>query len=780
MQSFSRKIEIFRCVAILALAVAGAAGAGAAPLPPEFASADLQSAVAATGRGQKVRLTGVEREGAKTSSAFDLERFEIFTDDATVTIHSPGGKERVLPRPRNSYFRGTVEGEPDSRVFLAVLEDGSVQGIVKRGARLHFIGSEDSPERADEGPLRMRDVTPLALATMGNPQFACGNAELPPQPRSLDQMLAEQLSDGSGLNVEPAVTGMLALPARTARVAIETDFEFYQLFNNATTATNYIGNLLGYDSAIAYIPELSTSLQVSSISLWSTSGDPWAQSSTFCGLLEFGKYWNTNRTGVSRTIAHFLSGKPLGGGVAWLGVLCSGAFSTGGASSCPGLGSESTPWGGGYGFTAGISGAFNVNNPTVMWDSVAVAHEIGHNFDSPHSHCYNGVGGNANPIDACYANEGGCWGGASSLPGTNTLNGSGDGTIMSYCHLLGGGYSNIAMTFGSAPGFASGVAPGREASLMNNYLASVVSGNGSCLAGTGPAISAISPSTGPITGGQAVTISGSGFVSGATVTIGGSSATAVLVLSSSTVTAVTPSHAAGTVSVVVANPSNGRAVLPSSYVFGGTASAPTVTSASPAGGPLAGKTAVTIKGTGFVSGATATFSGAAAVPTTFVDSTTLRATTPANGAGIKSLTVTNPGGLAGILANGFFYADESGATNFFTVTPCRALDTRTTGGALAANATRTVTLAGVCGIPAGAKAVALNVTVTGGTTTGMVGLFPGNAFPLGTSALNYRAGVTKANNAMAELATNGAGTLGVQNAASGTVHLLLDVSGYWQ
>jgi hypothetical protein len=336
------------------------------------------------------------------------------------------------------------------------------------------------------------------------------------------------------------------------------------------------------------------------------------------------------------------------------------------------------------------------------------------------------------------------------------------------------------MTFGSAPGFTDGILPAREASKMNSYVASVASGNPSCMATTGPAVTSISPATGPTTGAQAVTISGSGFVAGATVTIGGNAATAVVVLNATTVTAITPSHAAGAVSVAVTNPANGRAVLPSSYVYGGAALPPVVVSSSPAGGPLAGGTLVTIKGTGFSSGATATFAGAGAVATTFVDSTTLRAISPANSAGIKSLTVTNPGGLSGLLANGFFYGNESGATSFYTVTPCRALDTRTTGGALSANSIRTVTLTGTCGVPSGAKAVTVNLTAVGGTAIGTIGIFPGNAFPLGTSALNYRAGVTRANNAMAELATNGAGTLGIQNASAGTVHLLLDVSGYWQ
>ena len=74
----------------------------------------------------------------------------------------------------------------------------------------------------------------------------------------------------------------------------------------------------------------------------------------------------------------------------------------------------------------------------------------------------------------------------------------------------------------------------------------------------------------------------------------------------------------------------------------------------------------------------------------------------------------------------------------------------------------------------------MNLTVTGGTATGTLALYPGNAFPLGTSALNYRAGSTRANNTAIGLATDGTGTLGVLNSSTGTVHVLVDVSGYWQ
>ena len=249
----------------------------------------------------------------------------------------------------------------------------------------------------------------------------------------------------------------------------------------STTATNYIGNLLGYASTTAYINEIGTSLVVQSVSLWTTSNDPWTQNNgTLCGLLEFGRYWNINKTNVSRTIAHFMSGKNLGGGIAWLGVLCSGSF--GFSASCPGLPTDA-PWGGGYGYTASLSGAFDVTHPTMMWDIMSVSHEIGHNFNSPHGHCYNGIGGNASPIDQCFSGESGCYSGPTSLPGAA---GAGSGTLMSYCHLVRSSYSDIAMTFGTNHPF--GVQPGREATRMNSHVTSVAAGNPSCLALPGTAV----------------------------------------------------------------------------------------------------------------------------------------------------------------------------------------------------------------------------------------------------------------------------------------------------
>lgn len=451
------------CALLLAAGPAGAAGPGT----PVVESRDFARAAKAVQVGSSLRVRNLRVPESGETAALELKRVEVFAPGARITVHGDGG-DQVLPAPRNAYFRGGVAGKPASRAFLAVLEDGTTQGMVSDAETLYLIGGDGAPVKAlGAAPLEMHRIDPVLLKSARNQGFKCANDQIQD---------AHSLAAGKDFTAPAPIPGQKSSASYTARVAIETDFEFYQLFNNTTTATNYVGSLIGFASTV-YAAEINTSLVVQSVSLWTTSSDPWTQTTTQCGLLEFGKYWNQNKTNVSRTIAHFLSGKANGGGVAWLGVLCSGPFNTGGAVSCPGLGAETTPWGGGYGFTGNLFGNFNASNPTVVWDVEAMAHEIGHNFASPHSHCYNGIGGNANPIDQCRSGESGCYSGTQSLPGPS---GQGSGTIMSYCHLLNPGMSNITMTFGANEPY--GVQPGRESARMSGYVLSTAAGNPSCLA----------------------------------------------------------------------------------------------------------------------------------------------------------------------------------------------------------------------------------------------------------------------------------------------------------
>lgn len=97
-------------------------------------------------------------------------------------------------------------------------------------------------------------------------------------------------------------------------------------------------------------------------------------------------------------------------------------------------------------------------------------------------------------------------------------------------------------------------------------------------------------------------------------------------------------------------------------VVGQVAPAPTVVGASPNTGPTAGGTNVTILGTNFVNGATVKFGTHAATNVTFINSTTLHATSPAGTAGAVSVTVTNPDAQSGSRAAAFTYTGTVAAS----------------------------------------------------------------------------------------------------------------------
>ena len=122
---------------------------------------------------------------------------------------------------------------------------------------------------------------------------------------------------------------------------------------------------------------------------------------------------------------------------------------------------------------------------------------------------------------------------------------------------------------------------------------------------------------------------------------------------------------------------------------------------------------------------------------------------------------------------------------FYTLTPCRLIDTRGPAGpygqpALAAGADRNFPIINQCAVPPDAIAVSLNVAVVQPTTgPGFLTFYPGGTtLPL-FSTLNYKAGQIRANNAIVTLGA--AGDLLVHcGQGSGTAHLVVDINGFFK
>ena len=174
-------------------------------------------------------------------------------------------------------------------------------------------------------------------------------------------------------------------------------------------------------------------------------------------------------------------------------------------------------------------------------------------------------------------------------------------------------------------------------------------------------LTAIAPTSGKTAGGTNVTITGTNFqvgVAGTTVTIGGVTATSVVVVNATTITATTGARAAGPGDVVVTNPDGQAGTLPGAYTYIDR----TPTAIAPTSGKTAGGTNVTITGTNFqvgVAGTTVTIGGAAATSVVVVNATTITATTGAHAAGPGDVVVTFPDGQTGTLPGAYTYVDRT-------------------------------------------------------------------------------------------------------------------------
>lgn len=481
-------------VVLCALAAGSAAVAETRRAPFDREAVTAAARAMLVGERLLVDRVQLEPEGKSPAVGLELERFEVFAPDAKIVVHTVDG-EKLLPVPANVYLRGRIVGDPLSLVALSVLESGEIRGIATSTGHSWLVGAA-----AGQGRLEVRSAEEANKIGEPGGGFRCEvdhlgaeafRADIDAEAGLLRATLAGVAREGIAAKAQlhRPKNSLLGVFDHTAVIAIETDNEFLALApigGNTTTATNYIADLVAFSSTI-YTAQVQTSWELGHVSLWAVA-DPYVQTGA-CGLLELGRHWNLKNTGVDRTVAHFLSGKNSNSGIAWVGVLCRAPFTTSPANlgvTCAAPVSGSGSYGGDYGFTAGIDANFDLDSPSVVWDILAFTHEIGHNFNSPHTHCYQNVGNNAAAVDNCNAGQcgtTGCYCGSTSLPAGCPGSGSGCGTIMSYCHLLTGNNGNITMTLGLGHPF--GVAPERVPNRMRAHVEAIAGSNPACLAPLG-------------------------------------------------------------------------------------------------------------------------------------------------------------------------------------------------------------------------------------------------------------------------------------------------------
>jgi hypothetical protein len=132
--------------------------------------------------------------------------------------------------------------------------------------------------------------------------------------------------------------------------------------------------------------------------------------------------------------------------------------------------------------------------------------------------------------------------------------------------------------------------------------------------------------------------------------------------------------------------------------------------------------------------------------------------------------------------------DESGMADttvgpvgdYFTVVPCRAADTRS-GAPLQNGVAQTFALRGICGIPLNAASVVLNVTAVGATGSGDLTIYPSDATPPTFAIMPFQT-TNRALIVFGSISSDAAGEVTVlpSVAGNGTVHLVIDVMGYFE
>jgi hypothetical protein len=169
-----------------------------------------------------------------------------------------------------------------------------------------------------------------------------------------------------------------------------------------------------------------------------------------------------------------------------------------------------------------------------------------------------------------------------------------------------------------------------------------------------PTLTAVSPAEGSALGGTQLTLGGTNFESGATVSVGGTPATQVIVLGSTAIQCLSPPGTPGVVDVAVTT-RGGTATLEDAFTYYPT---PSLTNVEPARGPPFGGTRLTLTGTGFTANEagtnTVTVGGAACTDVDVVSDTEVTCTSPAGTVGAVDVVLENANGVAK-LEDGYEY-----------------------------------------------------------------------------------------------------------------------------
>lgn len=336
-----------------------------------------------------------------------LEKFDILKPYTRIVEMTEDGERDAVLGDLVISYKGHIAGSENSTVIFNFTKE-DILAMMSNESGNYVIGKLNTGDASLDEKFALYFDRDLKIKN----DFMCDTS---------DDFTDEEISAFRRDVEKNGFDNILNAPLLEADIALDIDYITYLAYgSDITNTTNYIMKLMTAVSTL-YMKDVNIKLVSSYIRIWTTP-DPYTGTGSNAILNQFRNHWNATQTSVQRTVAHLISVRSGGlGGIAWVNVLCASPFN-----------------GNGYGFS-NTGGTVN-QLPTYSWDVMVVAHELGHNFGSAHTHSCNAWSGG--PIDSCYTVEGNCYNGP-AIPRT--------GTIMSYCHLTSGGISFV-LGFGQQPG----------------------------------------------------------------------------------------------------------------------------------------------------------------------------------------------------------------------------------------------------------------------------------------------------------------------------------------
>ncbi len=300
---------------------------------------------------------------------------------------------------RGVHYQGAVKGMFKSLAALSVFANGEVMMLFANEDGNFVVGKLED-KSGNYILYNDRNFTVL-------PDMPCGTKD-----------------DGPAIDDRSGAKGTAVIECRKVQLYWEVDYQMYQNKGNLSNTQNYCLGLFNQMQTMYNNEQIA--IELSAMFIW-TSSDKYANSTSSAALTNFRDYWQRQSSSYGADYAMLIARDPGGkGGISYLNVLCSNSS---------------------FGY-ADINGNYNVV-PTYSWDVMVVTHEAGHAFGSRHTHWCGwntGSGGACGAIDNCYNLENG--GGCSSCTYTyNKNNTSWKGSVMSYCHLVGGKGIDLANGF---------------------------------------------------------------------------------------------------------------------------------------------------------------------------------------------------------------------------------------------------------------------------------------------------------------------------------------------